>query len=71
MKKRIFLGVLLFAVAASLLGVFKVTRHMSVASDGGVDAKMKALFAEPRPVMLEEYSGPKKMDHIITQRSMS
>ena len=61
MKKRIFLGVLLFAVAASLLGVFKVTRHMSVASDGGVDAKMKALFAEPRPVMLEEVRSGNEM----------
>lgn len=43
------------------VGGFAVARNMSVASDGGVDVKMKALFAEPRPVMLEEVRSGNEM----------
>ena len=52
----IFSSIVMIAV-----GGFAVARNMSVASDGGVDAKMKALFAEPRPVMLEEVRSGNEM----------
>lgn len=45
--------ILFCAVAVMAVGGFVLTRHMSSASDEGTDGKMQALFAEPRPVMLE------------------
>ena len=43
------------------VGGVAVFRTMSAASDGGIDAKMKALFAEPRPVLLEEVCSGNEM----------
>lgn len=54
MKRKTVLVLIFSAIVMAAVGGFAVFRTMSAASDGGVDAKMKALFAEPRPVLLEE-----------------
>lgn len=46
--------ILACTVAVMAVGGFALTRHMSSASDEGTDGKMRELFAEPRPVILEE-----------------
>ncbi len=54
MKRKTVLVLIFSTVVMAAVGGFAVFRTMNAASDGGVDAKMKALFAEPRPVLLEE-----------------
>ena len=54
MKRKTVLVLIFSAIVMAAVGGFAVFRTMSAASDGGVGAKMKALFAEPRPVLLEE-----------------
>lgn len=50
-KKILFL---VGALAGLAIGSFALTQHMSAASEDPTDRKMSELFAEPRPVLLEE-----------------
>ena len=56
MKKVLILSC---AVAVMALGGFALTRHMSSASEDLTAEKMSELFAEPRPVLLEEVRSTK------------
>lgn len=54
MRRKLVISLFFSAVVMAAVGGFAVFRNTSVASEGSVDAKMRTLYSEARPVLVEE-----------------